>query len=143
MSSLPPNPLAPVLLDTDVYSYLSRPGDERGDLYRLRTAGRLLTICYITLGEVLYGIQWRKWGERIRADLEASLKATVVLLFDHEVCYVYATLKSELRQQGRMLADNDTWIASFALRHSMPLVSNNRRHFERIPGLTLISEAPQ
>jgi hypothetical protein len=34
------------------------------------------------------------------------------------------------------------WIEASAIRHSIPLVSNNRKHFERIPGLKLISESP-
>jgi hypothetical protein len=29
------------------------------------------------------------------------------------------------------------------VRHSVPLVSNNRTHFEHVPGLVLISEAPK
>ena len=35
------------------------------------------------------------------------------------------------------------WIAALAVRHSVPLVSNNRKHFKRVPGLVLISEAPR
>jgi hypothetical protein len=40
------------------------------------------------------------------------------------------------------VADNDLWIAACAVRHSIPLVSNNQAHFEGIPGLILITEAP-
>jgi predicted nucleic acid-binding protein len=40
------------------------------------------------------------------------------------------------------MADNDLWIAATAIRYSIPLLSNNRRHFEEVPGLVLISEAP-
>jgi hypothetical protein len=43
----------------------------------------------------------------------------------------------------RTIAANDKWIAACALRHAIPLVSNNRKHFENIPGLTLISETPK
>lgn len=32
----------------------------------------------------------------------------------------------------------DAWIASTALRHDIPLATNNTRHFEGIPGLTLV-----
>jgi hypothetical protein len=41
-----------------------------------------------------------------------------------------------------VVAANDLWIASCAIRHAIPLISNNRKHFEKIPGLTLISETP-
>ena len=36
----------------------------------------------------------------------------------------------------------DAWVAATALRHSLPLVTHNRRHFEHIPGIQSISEAP-
>jgi hypothetical protein len=48
----------------------------------------------------------------------------------------------QLTKAGRVVADNDLWIASCAVRHKLPLISNNRKHFQAIPELTLISEAP-
>jgi predicted nucleic acid-binding protein len=66
-----------------------------------------------------------------------------VLPFDHETSTAYARLKAQLRRQGRMPADNDLWIAALAVRHAVPLVSNNRIHFERVPGLILICETPK
>jgi hypothetical protein len=41
-----------------------------------------------------------------------------------------------------VVATNDLWIASSAIRHGIPLISNNRKHFEKIPTLILISETP-
>jgi hypothetical protein len=35
------------------------------------------------------------------------------------------------------------WIAACAVRYGIPLVTHNRRHFEGIPGLEMICEAPQ
>lgn len=71
------------------------------------------------------------------------LKAVVVVPSDHEVCKEYGKLKAKLREAGIVVADNDLWIAACALRHSIPLISNNRKHFEKIPGLQLISLAPE
>jgi tRNA(fMet)-specific endonuclease VapC len=34
----------------------------------------------------------------------------------------------------------DAWAAAVALRHGLPLVTHNRKHFEPVPGLTIISE---
>jgi tRNA(fMet)-specific endonuclease VapC len=65
------------------------------------------------------------------------------LPLDHETSTAYARLKTRLRRQGQVLADNDLWIAALAVRHSVPLISNNRAHFARVPGLVLISEAPR
>lgn len=43
--------------------------------------------------------------------------------------------------KGRPVAPSDAWIAAVALRHGLPLVTHNRRHFEQLAGLTLISES--
>ncbi len=66
-----------------------------------------------------------------------------LLPLDHESSLAYGRLKSGLRKRGRVLTDNDLWIAALAVRHSVPLISNNLAHFERVPGLVLISEAPK
>lgn len=131
-----------LLLDTDVYSYLARADDQRGHPYRRHVEGKRIAICHVTVGEVLFGAVRRDWGQRRIQDLQQKLRESKLLDFDFEVGMEYAVLKSRLRAEGRILADHDLWISAFALRYSIPLVSNNRTHFERIPGLVLISEAP-
>ena len=132
-----------ILLDTDVFSYLMEPGDPRGLPYLRHVEGRTTALSFITVGELLFGAFRRDWGERRTGDLQGRLRAAFILPLDHEACVAYAGLKTRLRRQGQVLADNDLWIAALAVRHSVPLVSNNRKHFERVPGLALISEAPR
>jgi len=132
----------PILLDTDVFSYLMKPGDPRGDSYRSHVARRMNAISQITLGELLFGAAWRNWNAARLADLRRKLRDVVILPFDTEVCEDYARVKVAILSSGRVIADNDLWIAATAIRYSIPLLSNNRRHFEDVPGLVLISEAP-
>jgi tRNA(fMet)-specific endonuclease VapC len=131
-----------VLLDTDVYSYLARDEDERGHPYRHHVHGKTVALSPISVGELLFGAARRDWGERRMQDLQHRILGLLILPFDFPVCVTYAGVKARLRAQGRIIGDNDIWIAAFALRHSIPLVSNNRRHFENIPGLVLVTEAP-
>jgi len=137
------DPLNIILLDTDVFSYLMEPGDPRGRPYLRHVEGRTPALSFITVGELLFGAFWRDWGERRTIDFQRRLEVAFILPLDHETSVAYARLKSGLRRQGRVLADNDLWIAALAVRHSVPLVSNNRAHFEHVPGLVLISEAPK
>lgn len=135
-------PVSAVVLDTDVYSYLLRTGDKRGELYRPHVQGKTIAVTFITVGELYYGAEKRGWGKRRLALLEQRLRSTVIIPFDAQVCKTYASLKAQLANAGRVVADNDLWIASCAVRHKLPLISNNRKHFQVIPELTLISEAP-
>lgn len=130
-----------VLLDTDVFSYLMRPKDNRGDAYRPHVKGKTVAVSFITVGELFYGAEKRKWSGKTLARLLEKLKAVVVVPYDEELCRAYARIRASL-PVGVIVAANDLWIAASAIRHSIPLVSNNRRHFERIPGLRLICESP-
>jgi tRNA(fMet)-specific endonuclease VapC len=49
----------------------------------------------------------------------------------------FGALKTQLRQSGQPLPDFDLLIASVALVENRILVTNNTRHYERIPGLQL------
>lgn len=130
-----------VLIDTDVFSYLMRPKDSRGDAYRPHVQGKTVAVSFVTVGELYYGAEKRKWSGRTLLNLQERLKAVVVVPYDLELCRTYARVRSSM-PAGIVVAANDMWIACCAIRHSIPLVTNNRKHFERIPGLALITEAP-
>jgi tRNA(fMet)-specific endonuclease VapC len=66
----------------------------------------------------------------------------VIIPYDIEVCRTFGNLKATLEIAGRSVAPNDLWIAACAKRHALTLVTNNRKHFDGIPGLNIISEAP-
>lgn len=48
-----------------------------------------------------------------------------------------ADVNRQLRLQGIRLATADTLIAGIALANDLPLLTRNRRHFDRIPGLVV------
>lgn len=43
-----------LLLDTDVFSYLNKPGDTRGDLYRPHVKGKTIALSFISIGELYF-----------------------------------------------------------------------------------------
>jgi len=132
-----------VLLDTDVFSYLIRPGDGRGDAYRLHVLNKTIAISFITVGELYYGSIKKGFVERTLANLEERIKAAVIVPYDQELCREYGRIRHSL-PAGINVTTNDLWIAASAKRHSLPLVTNNRRHFEHIAkyaGLKMITES--
>jgi len=131
-----------VLLDTDVFSYLTKTNDPRADAYRPHVKGKTVAVSFVTVGELYFGAEKKKWSGKTLSSLLERLKAVVIVPYDVELCKAYGKLKAELRVAGLVVADNDLWIAACAVRHSIPLITNNRKHFEKIPGLHLISESP-
>lgn len=58
---------------------------------------------------------------------------------DAATATLFARERSRLRRAGSPIGDLDLLIAATALRHNLTLLSNNRRHFQRINGLNLLS----
>ena len=53
------------------------------------------------------------------------------------IAEAFAELRAFLRRRGEGLANFDLLIAATALRHDLTLLTFNRRHFARVPGLRL------
>ncbi|MCI0440077.1 MAG: type II toxin-antitoxin system VapC family toxin [Chloroflexi bacterium] len=67
------------------------------------------------------------------------LTAIPVVNIDDETCRIFARERARLRRIGRLFGDFDLLIAATALRHGLTLLSNNRRHFEQVEGLDIVS----
>ncbi len=127
-----------VLLDTDVFSFLSKPRDSRGELYRPLVKGKTIALSFISVGELYVWTIRRKWSPSRIAALERHLQHLVVVPYDLELCREYGKLKASL-PPGRVVSANDLWIATCAVRHSIPLLTHNRKHFDGIPRLKVVS----
>jgi tRNA(fMet)-specific endonuclease VapC len=122
-----------------VFSYLGKAGDTRAALYRPHVDKKLAALSFVTVGELLYGAAKDSWTNAKLEKLKARLRSVVIVPYDYEVCETYGRIKAAL-PKGRTIADNDLWIAACAMRHSIPLITHNRRHFDDIKGLIVISE---
>ena len=108
-------------------------------MYRPHVVDKLVAVSFVTVGELLYGAEKDNWTKSKLEKLKARLKSVVIVPYDYAVCETYARLKAGL-PKGRTIADNDMWIAACAMRHSIPLVTHNRKHFDDFKGLIVISE---
>jgi tRNA(fMet)-specific endonuclease VapC len=138
-----------IQLDTDVYSFITSSNPTRGVPYKRHLDGHHIALSFITVGEQYAGYRKKvgkgQWPESRMQQLEAQLKDVVVIPYDVEICRVYGDLKNKITNPDgshRVMGSNDLWIAACAVRHSLRLATNNRAHFENIPGLDIICEAP-
>lgn len=58
---------------------------------------------------------------------------------DDEVCSLFGKERGRLRKLGRTVGDCDLFIACTAINHGLTLCTNNRRHFEMVEGIKLLS----
>jgi predicted nucleic acid-binding protein len=126
----------PVVLDTDTLSELSRgnPVVRERALAYLTGFGRL-TVTAVTVFERLRGyrlaIRTGKPFERQLQAFEALIANCIVLPFDQEAANVAASLWSATTRSQRQHL-GDILIAAIAVSRQLPLVTRNRRDFERI-----------
>lgn len=125
------------LVDTNVVSYLLKQ-DTRAGLYRSHLDGRRLYLSFMTVSEIYHWMIERKWGRSRLQKVRHKLAAYRTLIYDDEMAWIWAEL---MALKGHPISPGDAWIAATALRHKMPLVTHNRKDFEKVPGLTIISEA--
>ncbi|SRR5712692_441585 len=133
------------LLDTDVFSFLNKRNHKIGALYKQHVEGKSIAITFVTKGEIYAGIEKRKLGPAARATLERTLRHVAIIPYDDEICRIYGRLRATLRTSSgtdRGHPSNDLWIAACAIRHGLTLITHNKKDFENIPGLKIISEPP-
>jgi tRNA(fMet)-specific endonuclease VapC len=96
-----------------------------------------LAVTAISVGELVHGAFKSARVEENLARLDVLLAAVIILPFDEEAAHRFGREKADLERGGTPVSDLDLQIASIALAHATPLVTHNRRHFERVPDLIL------
>jgi predicted nucleic acid-binding protein len=81
----------------------------------------------------------RGWGNRRRLLLEQFMRRFELVYADNDLCTVWARIRADARAAGRALSPQDAWIATTALSLDAPLATNNRRDFEHVRKLRLLS----
>jgi len=125
-----------VVADTDVLiDALDRgrgPAVER--IARLLQRGELAATA-VTLYELMAGPSTT--GRQLEL-LHVALDAAVVLPVTRGAAEVAASANRYLARRGEAIAVADTLIAGVCIAHGLPLLTGNRKHFARIPGLELV-----
>lgn len=122
-----------ILADTDVLiDALKGREPSRLRIERELLAGNLATTS-ITAFELLSGVRSVAEQEKV----EALLAPLDLFPFDGSASRVAAEVKRTLDRSGQGLAMADLQIAGICLAHSFSLLTRNRAHFERVPGLLL------
>lgn len=127
-----------LLLDTDVVSFLLK-GDSRANQYTFILQGNRLALSFMTVAELFQWAAVRNWGEKRVASLERSLTNYLIIPSDIEVCRIWGDLRAERQARGKVISPQDAWIAATAIRHNLPLVTNNVKDFQGILKLQVLT----
>ncbi|HVV50503.1 MAG TPA: PIN domain-containing protein [Polyangia bacterium] len=123
------------LLDTDSVSFALRGHGDVGT--RLRAARPSdVGISAITLAELRYGAD-RKSSRKLHGLIDTFAATVEVAPFDAAAAAEFGRIGSLLAERGTPIGEFDVLIAAHAVALRCTLVTNNVRHFSKVPGLAV------
>lgn len=123
-----------ILADTDVLIDALR-GRDPG---RARVATALEEGALGTTSISAFELRSGARSEPQAAAIADLLDALQIVPFDREAANAAARIRRELESSGQTIGMGDYLIAGIAVSRSLPLLTRNRKHFERVPGILLV-----
>ncbi|MBI4556511.1 MAG: type II toxin-antitoxin system VapC family toxin [Candidatus Hydrogenedentes bacterium] len=122
------------MIDTDIIIYALKGEAWVLEEFR-RHSAHPKAISIITYGELLFGALKSERREENLARARRTGELFQVVEVTRAVIETFASLKASLGKSGAVLDDFDLVIAATAITLGYKLVTNNERHFRRVPGL--------
>jgi tRNA(fMet)-specific endonuclease VapC len=125
------------MLDTNICIYVLNHHSDRLR-YKFK-AVKNLCISAVTYAELCFGVENGKPSlKRQRSEqLDEFARLLLIETLGQDVGWHYGRVRSQLKQAGRLIGNNDLFIAAHALSLGAVLVTNNVREFTRVPDLTV------
>ena len=123
------------MIDTDILSYYFK-----GDAVVISNFEKYLKdfecidVSIITYYEIMSGLLAKKANKQIETFEQFVSENTIVPLTEKS-SKISAEIYSLLRETGKTLDDIDLLIAGIAIENDYTLITNNEKHFGRIPNL--------
>jgi len=123
------------MLDTCICSYIlkKRPQSVKTRFEDIEPDA--LCISAVTLAELYYGAARHPKGDAIRKEIDDFAARLSVVAWDEAAADHYGTIRTALEKKGTPIGAMDMLIAAHARSIRAVLVTNDLRHFTKVPGL--------
>jgi tRNA(fMet)-specific endonuclease VapC len=123
------------MLDTDTCSYILRAHPAGAAARFRRSAPDDIGISSVVLAELYYGAARRPSRKALRDTIDEFSSGLLLLSWDAAAADHFGDIRAELERRGTPLGALDLMIAAHARSLNATLVTNNTRHFLRVPRL--------
>lgn len=97
-------------------------------------------VAAVTIAELWHGVERATGRQRNRREqyLRGIVGPLTIVPYTEQTAYVHARLWAQLKTSGSMTGYYDLIVAATAIERGSEVATFNRRHFARVPGLTVI-----
>ena len=133
--------MAKYLLDTDwAINYLRGKTTYVKAIDEFRKEG--IAISTISIAELYEGVYRSPNPEKKEITLLNFLEGLKILTVTKPVSRIFGQKRAELHKMGFTVNDMDLLIACIAEYYGLTILTNNRRHFEKVPGIGELISIP-
>ena len=125
------------MLDTDICSYVIRERPLQVFEHFKQVEMEQICISVITYAELMYGVERSSSKKINQAVIDDFIKHLNIVPWDEEAAKHYGNIRAYLQADGQIIGSMDLMIAAHARSRGMTLVTNNDKHFNRVPKLTI------
>ena len=106
----------------------------------LRIGAPRLGLPLVVVAELYEGVHLSADPVSAETAIEDFMADKVLIPLTEEMCRLFGQHRAQLRRQNQLIGDFDLLIATACLSHDLVLLTTNRAHFERVPGLRIVSD---
>ncbi|MBC7614775.1 MAG: type II toxin-antitoxin system VapC family toxin [Pedobacter sp.] len=124
-----------ICLDTSILiDFYRKKVKEKSHFFQLTKIYKIFAVSVVTEYEIMIGadpIQSAYWA--------GFFERVTILPFDKTANDVAIAVTKILKERNKLIEIPDIFIGATAVSRKMKIATLNKKHFERIPGLTIIS----
>ena len=97
-------------------------------------------VASVTIAELWHGVERATGKFRIarEAYLQNLVSRLVILPYVQSTALIHARLWAQLESAGNIIDDYDMIVAATGIEHGYPVAAFNLKHFQSVPGLTVV-----
>ncbi len=122
------------VLDTDTIIYFLK-GEPHVANKILKVDNKAISTTIISHSELFFGVYNSSHIEKNHKLITGFLDRISIFPYDENASHKFGEIKAKLKSKGQLIADLDLMIASICIAQNATLVTNNSRHFEKVPHL--------
>lgn len=122
-----------------VIEFLRSNENVKNKLCEAILAGDKIVICSVVYYEVMRGFDQTKPPTRRRIKFDQLYSETEHITLDDETAGIASKIYRYLCKRGQKIEDDDIFIAAITLANDATLITDNTKHFDRVPDLKVIN----